>query len=127
MNSELSELEKNVIKAILKSNDKNDMREKLFCQYKGLCVKKRTFTNVGFFTEFYDCDDIFLCEGIESLRLGGIHAEVSNLKYGAGFVLYIKNGRIVLLEGYCYDEKWPNDADIIELFKVQENGSLLKI
>ena len=127
MNSKLNKLEKDVIKAILKSNDKNDMYEKLFCQYKDLCVKKRTFTDVGFFTEFYDCDDIFVCDGIEYLRLGGIQAEITGLKYGAGFVLYIKNGKIVLLEGYCYDEKWPNDADIIELFEVQENGSLIKI
>lgn len=127
MNSELNKLEKEVIKAILKSTEQNGTREKLSQQYKVLSVKKRTFTNVGFFTEFYDCEDIFVCEGIEHLRLGGIHAKILGLKYGAGFVLSIKNGRIVLLEGYCYDEKWPNDANVIDLFKVQENGSLIKI
>lgn len=127
MSSELTTLEKDVIEAILKSTEQKAVYEKLSQQYKELAVKKRTFTNVGFFTEFYIREDIFVCEGIDHLRLGGVHAKILGLKYGAGFVLSIKNGRITLLEGYCYDEIWPNDAKAIALFKVQDNGSLIQI
>ena len=126
MTSRLTQLEEDVIGAILRSTQK-DIRECLIRQYEGLKVKKRTFTNVGFFTEFYDCEDVLSCEGVESLRLGGIHAKVLGLKYGAGFVLSIKRGRITLLEGYCHDEVWPPDAKAVAFFKIQENGSLIQI
>ena len=28
------------------------------------------------------------------------------MENGAGFVLYIQNGKLEMLEGYSYDEKW---------------------
>jgi hypothetical protein len=37
------------------------------------------------------------------------------LQYGAGFLLYIKDGMLNMLEGYCYEDKWPNDFENFEL------------
>jgi len=30
------------------------------------------------------------------------------MAHGAGFVLYIEHGRLSMLEGYGYDDPWPN-------------------
>ena len=127
MNSNLTQLEKEILNAILNTNKQNILYEKLYKQYKSLIVKTRTFTNVGFFTEFYMAEDSLRRGEIDCFRLGGIHAKISGLKYGAGFVLFINNGFIATLEGYCYDEEWPKDANIIEIFKVQDNGCLKSI
>ena len=39
--------------------------------------------------------------------LDDVLADVEGLNHGAGFVLYVRNGVMDLLEGYCYDEPWP--------------------
>ena len=32
------------------------------------------------------------------------------LAHGAGFVLFIRGGRLSMLEGYTYDEPWPDQV-----------------
>ncbi len=121
----LNLLEKEIIEAILKCED-NKISEKLYKQYKLARVEKRTYTGVGFFTDFYIGDnnkDIFLSNG--SMKLGGIHAEIKGLKNGAGFILFVEDGRIKTLEGYTYDENWPKKACISEIFVVQDDATLI--
>jgi len=38
--------------------------------------------------------------------IGDVHAELAGLSHGAGFVLFIKDGRLDCLEGLTYDEAW---------------------
>ena len=71
-------------------------------------IGKREFTGVGFFTTFE------LSAGAPRAPLppgriafGDVIAEIQGLKHGAGFVLFIENGYIDFLEGYTYDEPWP--------------------
>jgi hypothetical protein len=36
-------------------------------------------------------------------KLNNVYAEIDGLQYGAGFLLYIKDGMLDMLEGYCYE------------------------
>jgi hypothetical protein len=38
-------------------------------------------------------------------------AEVDGLKHGAGFALWIENGMLATLEGFSYDERWPETVN----------------
>lgn len=42
-------------------------------------------------------------------------AAIGGLGHGAGFVLYVKDGRLDALEGYSYDEPWPPAIASFEL------------
>ena len=119
-------LEIEIVEAILKYEDKK-ISKKLYEQFKVAEVKEREYTGTGFFTYFYINDntkDIFLSNG--NMQLGGIHAEIKGLKNGAGFVLYVENGRLKALEGYSYNETWPNQAQISNVFVVKEDGTLIE-
>jgi hypothetical protein len=39
--------------------------------------------------------------------VGNVVADIENLKYGAGFILWIEDGYVSLLEGYTFGEQWP--------------------
>ena len=45
------------------------------------------------------------------MRIGDVYAEIPGLEHGAGFVLYIKDGYLDMLEGYSYDEPWPSSVE----------------
>lgn len=127
MGKKLNLLEKEIIEAILKCED-NKISEKLYKQYKFAEVMERKYTGVGFFTKFYIADsneDIFLAN--ESVQFGGIHAEIKGLKNGAGFVLFVKDGKIKSLEGHTYNESWPTNAQISKIFVVQGDGALIPL
>lgn len=116
MKKRLTNFEKEIIEAILKHERDRELADLLFEQYKHLLVKKREFTGVGFYTYFYIPEEGCILNKNLNLKLGDIEAEIKGLKHGAGFILYINEGRITTLEGYCYDEKWPNHAKIINIF-----------
>ena len=69
-------------------------------------VSRREFTGVGFYTYFV-IEPIPDCSIRTSLKFGDVIAEIDGLQHGAGFLLYVKDGMITMLEGYSYDESWP--------------------
>lgn len=79
-------------------------------QLGGLRVTSREFSGVGFFTEFaQEGDPVHACPPL-SLAFGDVVAEIDGLPHGAGFVLFVEKGFIVMLEGYTYGgEAWPDD------------------
>jgi len=124
-NTNLSDFEKIIIDTILENAKKqNPTLNILKLQFLNLSVQKRTYTNVGFFTDFqFKKNNLSLGRDI-NMEIGSIHVEMENLKFGAGFILYIRNGLIATLEGYCYDESWPRDERIKAIYKIKENGEL---
>jgi hypothetical protein len=81
-------------------------------------VRKREKTGVGFYLYLEVPESV--CMSSLDLKLGDVIADIAELKHGAGFVLYVKNGRLNMLEGYSYDEPWP---DSISKYSVKyENG-----
>jgi hypothetical protein len=77
-------------------------------------VKSREATGVGFYLNF-DVSNDFPGVHVEleckrDFEVGDVEAEIDSLQHGAGFVLFIRDGRISFLEGYTYDEPWPDEV-----------------
>ncbi|ESQ10778.1 MAG: hypothetical protein N838_19810 [Thiohalocapsa sp. PB-PSB1] len=72
-------------------------------------VKKRESTDAGFFTELDVPRSVVrrACDAGEKLTLGDVEADIKGLKNGAGFVLFVSNGYLDMLEGFTYGEPWP--------------------
>jgi hypothetical protein len=80
-------------------------------------VANREFTGVGFFTNFTVPDGLSIRYDLPDMTIGDVGAELSNLKHGAGFLLFIRNGRVDFLEGFTYDEPWPTKIDQFKVFR----------
>jgi hypothetical protein len=48
-------------------------------------------------------------------KFGDVVAALPGLTNGAGFLLYLKDGLLDMLEGYSFDEAWPVSTDVFEL------------
>jgi hypothetical protein len=77
-------------------------------QLRGLSVKARRLTGAGFFTEFSTATAARPAViPSAKARLGDVEATINGLKHGAGFLLYIDQGLLTRLEGFSYEEPWP--------------------
>ena len=67
-------------------------------------------TGVGFYVNF---DVPVNCPMISngSCHIGDVEVEIDGLVHGAGFVLFIVDGKISTLEAYSYDEPWPESIE----------------
>jgi hypothetical protein len=74
-------------------------------QIPRLSVVSRELSGVGFFTHFAVLTPHDAVP--ESLAFGDVEATIEGLRNGAGFVLFVTGGAISMLEGYTYDEPWP--------------------
>lgn len=84
----------------------------LRAQRERLSVVKREFTGVGFFTEFGHPPGVVKLSGSRRVRFGDVFADVRGMEHGAGFVLFIDDGLITMLEGYSLaNESWPESPE----------------
>lgn len=68
-------------------------------------VVERERTGVGFFCSFAVPPGVPLAAG--DFQIDDVEAELQGLAHGAGFVLFVRDGRLDTLEGFSYDEPWP--------------------
>ncbi|MEY4550211.1 MAG: hypothetical protein RL685_6406 [Pseudomonadota bacterium] len=45
----------------------------------------------------------------KDFELGDVHAELEGLTNGAGFLLFVRGGRLDTLQGFSYFEPWPSE------------------
>ncbi|HEU0234975.1 MAG TPA: hypothetical protein VFR14_00900 [Candidatus Limnocylindrales bacterium] len=82
-------------------------------------VSSRELTGVGFFTHLtIPLDTPRLDPSVNAGPITGIGAEIGGLRHGAGFVPFVTDGAISVLEGYTYDEPWPATAMDFRLFVI---------
>jgi len=112
MKNELSLLEKGVLEKFLCGDFPEIIRLRL--QIEKCLVVKRELTGFGFYTTFSVPGDIPQVSGANA-KLGDVVGEIEGLRDGAGFLLYIVNGVIDMLEGYSFDEPWPLSVDKFQL------------
>ena len=78
-------------------------------------VARREMTGVGFFTYFHFASEITRLAERRSIIFGDVQAAMPGLHHGVGFLLYVSDGALNMLEGYACDEPWPASIDGFEL------------
>lgn len=117
--SDLTPLEAGALKALLAGN--GPLLAALRLQCVGLRVGKRELTGFGVFVELeVDSSAQAAIVTEPSLQIGGVEAEIAGLHHGAGFVLFVEKGYLSLLEGFSYDEPWPEDTSSFKFHSPQE-------
>ncbi len=75
----------------------------------------RDFTRTGFFCKLQLPAGASILATEIDFHLGDVDATMDGLEFGAGFVLFIRNGSLDTLEGYSYEEPWP---EVIRQFEL---------
>ncbi|MGH9498025.1 MAG: hypothetical protein ACRD3L_02685 [Terriglobales bacterium] len=119
----LTTLEKQVLEMLLHGQD--EVLTVLRRQAKRLEVTSREMTGVGFYTEFSVPYDAPRVPGGLTFKLGDVNGTADNVSHGLGFLLYVKDGALGMLEGYTYEEPWPVDVRGLVLTYASKEGRKL--
>ncbi len=86
-----------------------EYKQKLQAQFESSTVQKRERFAFGFFTDYeVTAAEETLGEGI-NLQLGNHQWNINGLNCGSDYILWIENGLISSLEGFSYQEPWPDE------------------
>lgn len=105
--------EKDIIEKMCEQKDEGG--EILWLQYSRSKVIEREFTGVGFFSYFEIAEDVPHFPGRTDCFIGDVVASINGSDFDYGFVLFLKNGKISMLEGYTWADKWPDTVNTYEL------------
>ena len=101
------EFEKIIISDIIEQYP--EYKQKLQSQLEKITVQKREFSTYGFSTYYaVTAEEETLGDG-ENLQLGKHQWNINGLQHGSDYILWIKNGFISCLEGFSYNETWPDE------------------
>ncbi len=103
----LTTLEEQVLEMLLRGQD--EVLDVLRQQVKDAQVSSREITGVGFFTNFEVPAEAPRVRARPKFELGDVNGMADNVKYGLGFLLFVNDGALSMLEGYTYDEPWPDE------------------
>jgi hypothetical protein len=106
MQTKLQEFDKAVVAMLLAGDD--PVLQVLREQVRLVANVRRELSGAGFFAYFELPREAPRIEGSPSFQIGDLCADVERLEYGAGFVLFVRNGAIDVLEGFSYEEPWPD-------------------
>jgi hypothetical protein len=102
----LSDLEQAVLDKLLVGD--SDVLATLREQINGAKLARREYTGAGFYCDIEVDSRAPTVRG--NLELGDVSAVIPSLKHGAGFLLFVRDGRVTMLEGFTYDEPWPDSV-----------------
>ncbi len=102
------EFEKKLMEMLLRGSD--DVLVGLRNQYCNSNIESRRFTGAGFLTHFKVKAGIGPAADGRTFQIGDVNAIINGVKNQIGFVLFIKNGYLSMLEGYTLSaDFWPSD------------------
>lgn len=78
-------------------------------------VASRRWTGAGFYCDFALPDAVLAISSKVDFRISDVIAQIPGLRYGAGFVLFVRSGKLRQLEGYSYDELWSSEPKTFRL------------
>ena len=103
---QLTSLEAEVMNKLLSGDHR--VLESLRGQLANAKVSRRELSGAGFYVHFaLDKSVVPRATQADTLRLGDVVATIEGLAHGAGFVLFVNDGYLDFLEGYSFDEPWP--------------------
>jgi hypothetical protein len=122
----LNELEVQVLRKLLEGDHESLVA--LRRQLEGCRVRKREYSGTGFFAELDAPEDAQRAPVTSArVRFGDVVADVEGVEHGVGFVLFIDDGTMTMLEGYTFDEPWPEQARLIGTRYSSEPRDLSKL
>jgi hypothetical protein len=86
----------------------------LRAQYACAHVAEVELTGAGFFVRF-GVPAESPCTEPKNFTGGHVSMQVDGVKHGAGCVLLVRDGVIDTLEGYTYDDEWPEHPLVLSL------------
>lgn len=109
------ELVNQVIKMMLVGDDEVLMLLKK--QFESAKIISEEVEEAGFYINYYvDKFEIMSEQFNNTFQIGDVDGEVNGVEGAIGFILYVKNGFLIMLEGYTnVIDKWPNANDQIIL------------
>jgi hypothetical protein len=103
----LNDFEQTVLDKLLAGD--HDVLVALRAQAAMARLASREYTGAGFHCSFEVPADAPRVSAMSDFELGDVDASIDGLEHGAGFLLFVRNGRMTMLEGYSYEEPWPAD------------------
>ncbi len=110
MTDVLTNLEAEVLRKLLSGD--NEVLALLRRQLAVCRCSKRELTGGGFYT-YLDVSTYGGARPKLNLKFGDVIASMRGLQNGAGFLLYIDDGFLTMLEGYSFGEPWPDQVDCV--------------
>jgi hypothetical protein len=118
----LDDLEVEVLEMLV-AGDAPSMR-RLQGQVAVCRVRERERSGAGFFTKLRVDPSKVEPIDVGPARLGDVVAEIEGLQHGAGFILWIAQGYLDMLEAYSFDEPWPDEVGRFSLAYTEEPRDL---
>lgn len=84
-------------------------------QLETVSVTKREMTGAGFYVTFSVSSAARRIPDKQSFKFGDVMAEFPGVNHGAGFLVYVQDGFLDMLEGYAYNEPWPREVSNFKL------------
>ena len=112
----LNEMEQRALEMLLAGD--NEELAVLRAQLNAAAIVRREFTGVRFFTYLAVPAGLARLKGRARLVLDDVYAEVAGLQHDAGFLLFVSDGAIDVLECCIVDDQWPDDAVLRRLYYI---------
>ncbi|HUQ89700.1 MAG TPA: hypothetical protein VM096_19205 [Vicinamibacterales bacterium] len=86
-------------------------------QYRVATLREVELTGVGFFVHFEVPPGPPLTEPA-NFTGGSAEIILTGIDHGAGCLVFVRDGRLSMFEGFTYDEPWREDAQVVEIRSV---------
>lgn len=98
-------------------------------QYERAVIISEEDTGVGFFIRYQVDSAIRIGEKFKTtFQIGDVDGEIDGINGAVGFVLFIKDGYLTMLEGYTNGiDKWPETDAEIKLFYEAEQRDYVSL
>ena len=130
MDTKMSRLERAAAAALVEQVHEPEERRRLRAQLESACVTARDSNSAGFMTHLEVDESLEAAWGgsPKELRLGGVVAELPDMPGGAGFALWLVNGRLDAVEGFAYLDGFQREEDrwmSVDTFRIssQKHGA----
>lgn len=116
---DLKVLEEKIMALLL--DGKHPVLSALREQWKNSAIEEVSFSGCGFFIDYKVPETVSGLSGKQSLELGDVWSRIRGAEHPVGHILFIKNGRLSMLEGYLVaDEKWPEKVEILDVSYIND-------
>lgn len=95
-------------------------------QFTRATVLYKVFTGHGIYINFHLPSDVIPLHKEFRVKprfcFGDVEASIPSLEYGAHFLLWVEDGLLASLEGFTYDESYPQEISSYQLRYLSEEG-----